>query len=82
VKVKLILTNCRNPGKTPVLETYYFTFTTFVFRMRAQALVNSPPVITIEENEGPGAMIPIMDVEVRHCAAVIAAAFLNPGKRN
>jgi hypothetical protein len=27
-------------------------------------------------------MVPLMDVEVQHAAAVIAAAFLNPGKQN
>jgi hypothetical protein len=48
--------------------------------MRAQGLANSCEEIAIEENEG--VMLPIMDVEVQHCAAVIAAAFLNPCKRN
>lgn len=48
--------------------------------MRAQALMDSYPEITIEEQEG--VMIPIVDIEVKHCAAVIVATFLNPSKQN
>lgn len=44
--------------------------------MRAQAIVEKPDDITMEEKEGE--MTPLMDEEVKHCAAVIAAAFLNP----
>jgi hypothetical protein len=51
-----------------------------IFRIRAQAIVDIPHNITIEEKEGE--MVPLMDVEVQHAAAVIAAAFLNPGKQN
>lgn len=50
------------------------------FRMRAQALVASPPEINAEPNEGP--VSPLIDGEVQHCAAVIVAAFLNPSKLN
>jgi hypothetical protein len=49
-----------------------------IFRMRAQAIIEALPSITVQETEGT--MIPLMDVEVEHCAAVIAAAFLNPSK--
>lgn len=48
--------------------------------MRAQALVDTPRNIAVEEREGE--MVPVMDVEVQHCAAVIAAAYLNPSKLN
>jgi hypothetical protein len=34
----------------------------------------------IEQNEGK--MSPIKEEEVTHCASVIVAAFLNPGKPN
>jgi hypothetical protein len=51
-----------------------------LFRIRARNLLFSPPAITIEEGEG--AMAPLIDEEVRHCAAVIAAAFVNPSKEN
>jgi hypothetical protein len=46
--------------------------------MRAQVLVETPYNITIEEKGQE--MMPLMDVEVQHCATVIAAAFLNPSK--
>lgn len=46
--------------------------------MRAQAIVEALPAIAVQEIEGP--MMPLMDIEVEHCAAVIAAAFLNPSK--
>jgi hypothetical protein len=46
--------------------------------MRAQARVERPPVISVEEIED--AMTPLVNTEVQHCAAVIAAAFLNPSK--
>ncbi|KAN0105560.1 hypothetical protein V8E52_010911, partial [Russula decolorans] len=45
-------------------------------RMRAQALIETPPTITVKVKEGQ--MMPLMDIEVHHCAAVIVAAFLNP----
>jgi hypothetical protein len=48
--------------------------------MRAQLLADTPHNITVEEREGE--MMSVMDVEVQHCAAVIAAAFLNPSKQN
>jgi hypothetical protein len=48
--------------------------------MRAQAIIEVLPTITVQETEG--SMIPLMDVEVEYCAAVIAAAFLNPSKLN
>ena len=48
--------------------------------MRAQDKVAFTPTISIGENEG--AMAPLFDEEIEHCAGVIAAAFLNPGKLN
>jgi hypothetical protein len=48
--------------------------------MRAQDLIKVLPTITVQNTEGP--MMPMMDVEVKYCAAVIAAAFLNPSKLN
>ena len=48
--------------------------------MRAQAIVEAPPAIAIQETEG--SMMAVTDKEVQHCAAVIAAAFLNPSKLN
>jgi hypothetical protein len=78
--VKFPPTNLASQGKTPsVLEICYFTISTF-FRIRAQALWNSPPIVNIEDSEG--AMASIVDAEVQHCATVIAAAFLNPSKLN
>ena len=62
-----------------ILEIWPFTIST-IFRIRAQGRLNSPATIGIEENEG--SMAPILDAEIQHCAAVIAAAFLNPGKLN
>jgi hypothetical protein len=51
------------------------------FRLRAQGLVTATSsIIDIEEKEGE--MAPIIDIEVEHCAAVIAAAFLDPSKQN
>jgi hypothetical protein len=44
--------------------------------MRAQALLEKPEDITMHEKEGE--MTPVMDQEVKHCATVIVAAFLNP----
>lgn len=59
---------------------FTFHLTTF-FRIRAQGLVmNTPSIINLEEKEGE--MAPIIEVEVKHCAAVIAAAFLDPSKQN
>jgi hypothetical protein len=46
--------------------------------MRAQAIVGAPPAITVQKTEG--STMTVMDEEVQHCAAVIAAAFLNPSK--
>jgi hypothetical protein len=52
-----------------------------IFRIRAQGLVmNTSSTIDVGENEGE--MAPIIEVEVEHCAAVIAAAFLDPSKQN
>jgi hypothetical protein len=48
--------------------------------MRAEALIENIPAITIEPQEGE--MMPLMDQEIQHCAAVIAAAFLNPSRQN
>ena len=48
--------------------------------MRAQNLWETPPTISITENEGK--MGEILDAEVEHSAMVIATAFLNPGKLN
>ena len=48
--------------------------------MRAQAIVKAPPAIAVQETEG--LMTAVTDKEVQHCAAVIAAAFLNPSKLN
>jgi hypothetical protein len=48
--------------------------------MRAQALIETPPTITVKVKEGQ--MMPLMDIEVHHCAAVIVAAFLNPSRQN
>jgi len=50
-----------------------------IFRMRAQELIENPPTITIEPRNGR--MVPLMDLEIQHCAAVITAAFLNPSKQ-
>jgi hypothetical protein len=74
--------NLTSPGETlSVLETHFLTiFLVTFFRMRAQAIVESPPKITIQETNGQ--MIPLMDKEIEHCAAVIVAAFLNPCKLN
>jgi predicted metal-binding protein len=49
-----------------------------LFRIRAQDLVAKLSKVAIEENEGE--IMPVQDVEVQYCAAVIAVAFLNPGK--
>jgi hypothetical protein len=57
----------------------YFTGST-IFRIRARDLLNSPPTVNIEKDKG--AMAPILDVEVQHCAVVIAAAMLDPSKLN
>jgi hypothetical protein len=46
--------------------------------MRAQDLAKPPDDFAIEAREG--GMAALMDVEFRHCAAVIALAFLNPSK--
>jgi len=54
--------------------------TSTIFRMRAQCLLNTPHNITFEQKEGE--MAALMDVEVQHCAVVIATAFLNPSKQN
>lgn len=64
-----------------VLGIYYFTFhLTTILRIRAQGLVTSTSS-TIDIGEKEGEMASIIDVEVEHCAAVIAAAFLNPCKQ-
>ena len=57
----------------------YLTFNLF-FSMRAQRIVERPPEIVVVSQEG-GEMMPLMDEEVQHSAAVIAAAFLNPSKQ-
>jgi hypothetical protein len=46
--------------------------------MRAQAIIKALPTIALPETEGP--IIPLMEVEVEHCAVVIATAYLNPSK--
>jgi hypothetical protein len=46
--------------------------------MRLQGIVNNPPAIMVQETEGK--TIPLLNKELKHCAAVIAAAFLNPCK--
>ena len=61
---------------TPAIETYYLTS----FRMRVEELVENIPTITVEPQEGE--VMPLMDQEIQHCAAVIATAFLNPSKQN
>jgi hypothetical protein len=48
--------------------------------MRVEELVENIPTITVEPQEGE--VMPLMDQEIQHCAAVIAAAFLNPSKQN
>ena len=58
------------------IETYYLTS----FRMRVEELVENIPTITVEPQKGE--VMPLMDQEIQHCAAVIAAAFLNPSKQN
>jgi hypothetical protein len=65
-------------GEAQSFDACYFLLA--FFRIKAQAIVDIPHNITIEEKEGE--MVPLMDVEVQHAAAVIAAAFLNPGKQN
>ena len=49
--------------------------------MRAQYIVEKTPKIVVVSQEGDG-MMPLMNVEVQHSAAVIASAFLNPSKQN
>ena len=44
--------------------------------MRAQALLEKPKDIAMHKKEG--GMTPVMDQEVKPCATIIAAAFLNP----
>lgn len=44
--------------------------------MKLQGIVNTPPTVIVQETEGE--TIPLLDEELKHCAAVIAAAFLNP----
>jgi hypothetical protein len=51
-----------------------------LFRIRAQNLLLFLPTIIIQEGEGK--MAPLIDEEVRNCAAIIAAAFVNPSKQN
>jgi hypothetical protein len=48
--------------------------------MRAQALVEVTLSESIAVERQEGEMAPLVDEEVQHCAAVIAAAFLNPSK--
>ena len=51
------------------------------FRLRAQARVENPPAIIVGENEvEESTMAPLADADIRHSAAVIVAAFLNPSK--
>ena len=50
------------------------------FRMRADFIMENPPTFHFGEREGP--MAPLTDGEVRHSAAVIVSAFLNPSKLN
>lgn len=48
--------------------------------MRAIAFLSSLPTITQAISQGEGEMTPILEAEVKHCATVIVAAFLNPRK--
>lgn len=68
------------PMWEPPIPCYIIIYSFNIFRIRAQDEVASTPTISIGENEG--AMAPLLDEEIKHCAAVIAAAFLNPGKLN
>jgi hypothetical protein len=49
--------------------------------MRAQAQAQKS-FIDISAEQKEGKMVSLMNIEVEHCAAVIAAAFLNPSKPN
>jgi hypothetical protein len=60
----------------------YNIFGKFCDQLQLQLCPNKEKNRTEPDFKALGVMIPIMDVEVRHCAAVIAAAFLNPSKRN
>lgn len=48
--------------------------------MRAQAIIEAPSAIAVQETEG--LMTAVTDKEVEHCAAMIIVAFLNPSKLN
>jgi hypothetical protein len=53
------------------------------FRIRAQGHAENPDKTSIYENMDEGTtMLPLDNAEVKHAAAVIVAAFLNPGKPN
>jgi len=65
--------------RTPI-PCYILFYSFNIFRIRAQDEVAFTPTISIGENEG--AMAPLLDEEIKHCAASFAAAFLNPGKLN
>jgi hypothetical protein len=54
-----------------------------LFRTRAQARLEFAQELTVGKNEDAGnAMLPLDSAEVEHAAAVIVAAFLNPGRLN
>jgi hypothetical protein len=52
------------------------------YRARAQRRIEELSGVTIAIENTEGEMAPLADEEVRNCAAVIAAAFLNPGRQN
>jgi hypothetical protein len=77
MRENLCQTNFISIGETLLaIETYYLTS----FRMRVEELVENIPTITVKPQEGE--VMPLMDQEIQHCAAVIATAFLNPSKQN
>jgi hypothetical protein len=77
--VKSLMLNFGSRGKALRGRNILFQYLPLTFfRMRAQAIIEALPAIAVPETEGP--MIPLMKEEVEHCAAVIAAAYLNPCK--
>ena len=65
-------------GKQTITISTELHSTGLFYRMRAQALVQMAPEIIKDPNNTTAPSLG--DQEVRHCAAVIVAAFLNPSK--
>jgi hypothetical protein len=82
MRTKFGLKNLTNTGENQFLKHVILIFTLITnFRMRAQNKVKKTLEI-ISVNEKEGEMSPLIDIEIQHCAAVIAAAFLNPRRLN